>query len=128
MQPTNSLKKSPTNISLFSMSVTDEIFKDPRFVQLMNLLIKDKNLTDYTYCIYCDNSFLRTSLFVPIFHTIYLSCSNNNVIIGNDKDLWILEIFPNNNYYILNNTEDTFDYSSYKIQKIDTIKEIPGVI
>ena len=127
MQQTNLLKKSPINISLFTHTLTDDIFKDMRFVQLMNLLIKSENLYRYHYCIFCDSSLIKTNIFIPIFHTIYMSCKTNNILLNNQTDSWITEIFPNNKYYMLINEENnTFAHSS--INMIDNIKDIPGVL
>lgn len=128
MPQINSLKKQLTNVSIFTKILTDDIFNDMRFVQLMNLLIQSDNLHNFTYCFYCDHSSLRTNIFVPVFHTIYLGCQKNNVLLGNHEDLWITNIFKQNNYYVLSNKDDPFDYHAHKVSRINNIKEIDGVI
>lgn len=119
------LSKNLTNISIFSKVLTDEIFEDLRFVQLMELLTKQKELYKYTYCFFCDYSDLKDSLFVPIFHTSYLSSKINNVLIKDSDDVWVTKVFPHNNFYILKtHTIDNFNYGEYNINIIDNIKEI----
>lgn len=119
-----SLLKNTINISIFTKVLTDDIFEDMRFVQLMNLLIKKKNVHQYTYCVYCDSNLIKTNIFIPIFHTMYLSCQNNNVLIKDQNDLWLADIFKNNQYYVLKNQEDEFDYSNTPIKTINDIKEL----
>lgn len=128
MQQTNLLKKPLANISIFTKTLTDEIFKDMRFVQLMNLLISSDNLYNFTYCFYADSSILKTNIFVPVFHTIYLGCQKNNVLITDHNDLWLTNIFKHNDYYILYNKEDKFDYHAHNVKVINNIKEIDGVL
>lgn len=124
MTLTSSLKKSITDISIFSRILTDDIYDDPRFEQLMNLLYDKENLYKYTYCFYCDESHIKNNLFIPVFHTAHLSCKNNNVIIKDKNDLWLLEIFSQNQYYILSETKDSFDYETYNVKTINNIKDI----
>lgn len=119
-----SLLKNTINISIFTKVLTDDIFEDMRFVQLMNLLIKKQNVHQYTYCVYCDSNLIKTNIFIPIFHTMYLSCQNNNVLIKDQNDLWLADIFKNNQYYVLKNQEDEFDYSNTQIKTINDIKEL----
>lgn len=128
MQSQNLSKKSLTNISIFTKHLTDEIFKDFRFVQLMNLLIKSENLDKFTYCFYCDSSMVKTNIFIPVFHTMYMSCRTNNVLIKDHNDLWIKDVFKHNKYYVLKNEEDTFNYDIVGVTKINDIKEIAGVL
>lgn len=128
MQSTNLSKKSPINISIFNKTLTDSIFEDMRFVQLMNLLIKAENVHKYSYCFYCDSAMLKTNLFIPVFHTIYMSCQNNNVLIKDHHDIWLKDIFKNNKYYVLSAPKDDFDYAAHGITRIEDIKQIDGVL
>lgn len=118
------LSKNSINISIFCKTLTDDIFEDLRFVQLMNLLISRDDLYKYTYCFYCDSSDLKTNLFMPIFHTSYLASNTNNVLIKSSEDLWLLDIFPHNNFYILKDQTDNFDFSKYNVQVINHISEL----
>lgn len=126
MQSTN-LSNKHTNISIFSRILSDDIFQDFRFVQLMNMLIKIENKHKYSYCFYCDQNALKTNIFIPVFHTMYLGCQNNNVLIRNSEDLWLLDIFKNNKYFVLENKEDIFDYEKLGIKKINSIQEIESL-
>lgn len=128
MQSINLSKKSPINISIFTSSLDDSIFEDIRFIQLMDILAKSENLDKYTYCFYCDTSMIKGNVFIPIFHTMYLSCKINNVLIKDKSDLWITNLFKHNKYYIIVDDQNNFDYSDYNVIKINHIKEIDGVL
>lgn len=128
MQSTNLSNKHITNISIFSRFLGDEIFQDFRFVQLMNMLIKQNEKHRYSYCFYCDQCLLKTNIFIPVFHTMYLACQNNNVLIKNHEDLWLLDTFKNNKYFVLKNSEDSFDYSAHGVMVIDSIHQIGGLV
>lgn len=121
MQLTDSSKKI-TDISIYSRNLTNDFFKDFRFVDLMNNLIKDTN--SYRFAIYCDICLISTNIFIPVFNTIFLSSSNHNVIIEDNDDLWLLSTFTNNQYYIMKKNTDDFDYSSYNIKTINSIRDI----
>ena len=125
MESPNLSKKTPINISLFYPTITNDIFNDHRFNSLLNVLIKlDDTASPYTYALYSDASVLTSNIYIPIFHTIYLGCTTNNVVIANDKDLWLLNTYSHNHYYIFKDEKDTFDYSSYKITKINHLTKI----
>lgn len=129
MQSTNLSKQYPINISIFDSFIDESIFEDIRFVQLMNLLIKDVgNAYKYSYCFYTDKSMLKTNIFIPIFHTLYLGCRTNNVIIKNSNDVWLTSIYKHNNYYVIAKEEDKYDYDQHGIIKITDISEIKGCI
>lgn len=128
MQSVNLSKTSPINISIFNKILTDEIFEDIRFMQLLSLLINTENICRYTYCFYCDSSSIKTNLFVPVFHTIYLASQTNNVLIKDHNDIWLKDIFKHNKYYILSSSEDDFDYAAHGIEKIEDIRHIGGVL
>jgi hypothetical protein len=55
---------------------------------------------------------------------MYLACQNNNVLIKNHKDLWLIDTFKNNKYFILRDKNDEFDYSESGVLVIDNIVEI----
>ena len=94
MESPNLSKKTPINISLFYPVITNDIFNDHRFNSLLNVLIKlDDTASPYTYSLYSDASVLTSNIYIPIFHTIYLGCTTNNVVIANDKDLWLLNTY-----------------------------------
>ena len=128
MQLINSSNKHTVNISIFDRILDDRIFQDFRFVQLMNMLINIKDKHKYSYCFYCDQSALKTNIFIPIFHTMYLSCQNNNVLIKNHEDVWLSDTFKNNKYFVLRNKDDNFDYANHNIKVIDNIQEIEGLL
>lgn len=118
------LLKQSIDINLFFSVVTDQIFKDERFVQLMNMLIKPENLNKYTGTIYTDSNMLTTNIFIPIFHTLYIGCKNNNVVLESQEDIWVPSVFPNNKYFILKPQNDDTNYGEYGISVIDHIEEV----
>lgn len=125
MASINSSKQTIKNISLFYTTVDDSIFKDQKFIELMNILIQKDAIDKYSYAIYADSCMLRTNLFIPTFHTLYLGCNHNNVILGGEGDLWITKIFTNNTYYLLKeNTKETTNYNEYNVIIINSVKEI----
>jgi hypothetical protein len=124
MQSSNSSSVTKINISLYYKVVDDKIFKDQRFIELMNLLLKENNIYKYNYAFYTDSFLLRSNLYIPNFHTLYLSTNSHNVVLSDEKDVWLLDIFKHNKYYILNNPKDPFDYSALGIKKIQNIKDI----
>lgn len=124
MASLNLLKNTPLiDISLYYKYIDENIFKDFRFVQLMNILMKAE-YHSYKYSLYTDTFLLQTNVYLPNFHSSYLACGNHNVFIGNPEDLWLTEIFTNNNYYVLENDKDDFDYSKHNIKKLKSIREI----
>jgi hypothetical protein len=124
MQSQNLSNKTQTNLSLYYKIVNDKIFKEKRFVDLMNILLKNDNLYKYKYAFYTDSFLLRSNLFIPNFHTMYLSSGNHNVIIEDTDDLWLLDTFKHNIYYIIEDPKDNFDYESKSVKKIKSIKDI----
>ena len=125
MESPNLSKKTPINISLFYPTITNDIFNEYRYNSLLKLLTGlDGTASPYVYALYCDSSLLTSNIYIPIFHTIYLGCTINNVVISDNNDLWLLNTYSHNNYYIFNNDKDTFDYSSYKITKINDLTQI----
>lgn len=113
------------NIGFFYSTVDSNTYKDTRLVELLNIVSQKDNINKYNYAIYTDHCLLKTNMFIPIFHTIYIGCIRNNIIIPNHYDIWVSQIFENNNYYMFNNDKDKeFDYSNFNIKFIDSIKEI----
>lgn len=124
MESTNLLNPIK-NISLFYPIIDEKIFKDQKFIELMNILIQKDNITRYTYALYTDTFLLRTNLFIPAFNTLYLSCNNNNVILNNDEDIWLTKLFTNNNYFILKeNTNTETNYNDHNIKIINLVKDV----
>lgn len=124
MQSINSLKKSEVDISLYYKSLTNNIFKSFIFVDLMNKLIQDKLVAGSRFAIYTDINVLTTNILVPVFHTMYLGSTNHNVILENSDDLWLIQTFTNNKYFIIPKEDDDFDYTPYNVTKIQSISEI----
>jgi len=125
MTSQNLSKKFPINIGIFQRYLSNDIFNDTRLIQLMDELNNKENIHKYNYAIYCDTNELKSNLFVPVFNTIYLSCSNNKVLIGNESDAWITQAFLNNDYYILENHISTnFDFTKINVKVIKHIKEL----
>lgn len=121
MQYQNS-QKTLNSIALYYRTVDESVFADSRFSELINHLCQDKNFLDYSYALYCDSYLLRTNIFIPVFHTMYLSSGNKNVILNNYEDLWLLDAFKNNTYYMIHN--DQYDLSQFNITSIPNIKSI----
>jgi hypothetical protein len=109
-------------ISLYYEQVDEKIFSNKKFSQLISLIEKNK---DINYALYTDNFLLKNNIFIPNFHTIYLSYGNHNVIIDEIKDLWLIETFKNNKYYFLIKEDlQHSDLENIKITKITNISEI----
>jgi hypothetical protein len=125
MQLTNlSNNTLATDISIYCRELTDSIFKDFRFVDLINNLIKKDSICKYKFAIYTDLSIISANIFIPVFHTMYLGSSNHNVLISDSNDLWLIDTFTNNKYFIIPKENDDFNYKPYNITKITNIKEI----
>lgn len=118
MPLTNSLNKH-IDISLYYSNINEDIFQDPKFTEVLDLV--ENNPNRYVYAIYGDNILLKNNLYVPVFHTTYLSCRKHNVVINNTDDLWLLEIFPNNKYYVVSNQSVSVPNN---VKIIRSIKEI----
>lgn len=119
------LSKNTTDISLYYKYIDENIFNDKRFIELMNL-VSDNNLyKNIRYACYCDSFLLRKNIFIPNFHTIYLSNNKHNVILGNPEESWLIDIFPNNQYYLLaNNVTDQLDNRINIISSIKNLMEV----
>ena len=125
MESPNLSKKTPINISLFYPTISNDIFNEHRYNSLLKLLTGlDDTASPYVYALYADASLLTSNIYIPIFHTMYLGCTINNVVISNDQDLWLLKTYSHNHYYVFDDPKDTFDYSSYKITKINDLTQI----
>jgi hypothetical protein len=124
MTSLNLSKNTPlTDISLYYKYVDQNTLKDPKFIELMDL-ISTKNYHSYKYSMYTDSFLLRANIYLPNFHSSYLACGKHNVFIEDENDVWLTEIFPQNNYYIMPKDNDTFNYESRNIKSIKSIKEI----
>lgn len=115
------------DISLYYKSIDENIFKDQAFIELMNMLLKQELIYKYKYAFYTDLYVLKTNIYIPNFHTMYLANGTHNVLIKDSEDIWLLDIFKNNDYYVLENSNDSFDYEKHGVKKIQQLKEI-GVI
>jgi len=124
MQLTNLSKNIRSDISIYRQKLSEDIYKDFVFIDLMNKLLQKKVGCDHKFAIYTDISLISTQILIPIFHTMYLGSSNHNVIIEDSNDLWLIQTFKNNKYYIIPKITDDFDYDPYPVTKIQTIKEI----
>jgi len=124
MQSINSSKKTVKDISLYYSKVDDKLFKDFAFIDLMNQIIKDDCEFNYHFAIYTDISVIPVNILIPIFHTMYLGSAQHNVVINRSEDLWVLNTFTNNKYYVMRKPDDDFDYSPYNITVIDRITDI----
>lgn len=124
MQLTNLSKNILTDISIYRCKLTEDIFKDFAFIDLMNKLLQSKVNHNHKFAIYTDLSLISTQTLIPIFHTMYLGSSSHNVIIEDSNDLWLTQTFKNNKYYIIPKIKDDFNYDPYPVTKIQTIKEI----
>jgi hypothetical protein len=123
MLSTNSYPKTEhTDISLYYTILDDKIYSDAKFIELMNIV--NDNPTQYIYSLYTETCLLKNNIYVPVFHTLYLSSKHHNVIINNEEEAWLSEVFPNNTYYIIKNENETFDYGAKNIISISSIKEI----
>jgi hypothetical protein len=106
-------------IALYYKHIDGEIFNDQNFNELLKLIQEDSYRHKMVYALYSDVFMLKNNLFIPYFHTLYLAHMMNHVVISNIKDLWLLDIFPNNKYYT-RNSEITHD----KVKIINNIKDI----
>lgn len=124
MQSTNLLNSTHTDLSLFFNILNDNIFSDDRFIQLMTLVEKDPN--KYIYACYSESSYLKQNIYIPIFHTLYLASKHHNVILNDTNDLWLLDTFPNNTYYIMSNNNQSID-NKLNIKIINNLSEIGAI-
>jgi len=115
------------NLSLFYNEINTSIYNDYKFIQLMNLIIKKESINKYIYALYGDSDALGDSLLVPTFHTLYLGCRQNNVIISDIKHLWLLDIYTNNKYYYLLNIDDSNNNEALSKYQITTIKHLEEI-
>lgn len=123
MLSTDSSKISTINISIFYKVLSNSVTKEKPIVELLQLLNEKQNIYKYQYAFYTDINELNNNIFIPVFHTMFLGCSNNNVVIGKPEDKWICELFPNNKYYMFNDSQNDTD-APKDITIINSIKEI----
>lgn len=125
MQSPDSSKNTPLSIGLYFYEITQNIYQDSRFVELQQILSNKENLNKYIYSLYSDTNLLASNLFIPIFHSIYLASGRSNIIIESEKDLWLMDAFPNNLYFYMGDNEET--NKSPQIKNIKSITEIGNV-
>ena len=82
-------------------------------MQLLSL-VNDKP-HQYTYACYTESSYLKENIYIPVFHTIYLSSKFHHVVLEDINDAWLISAFPNNNYYILSDKASGLDLNKIKI-------------
>lgn len=99
MQLQNFTNNKNIDISLFFNVLNDNIYKDNRFIELMSLVKNDPY--KYTYACYTESSYLKDNIYIPVFHTLYLGNKFHHVVLENANDDWLIDTFPNNQYYIL---------------------------
>lgn len=126
MQSLDLLKNIPINLGLYFHEITQQIYQDPRFVELQQLLSNKDNLNKYIYSLYSDTNLLTNNLFMPIFHSVYLASGQSNIIIESDNDLWLLGAFPNNLYFYMGDSDEEIRKNP-RIKIIKSITEIGGV-
>lgn len=122
MQSQNLLKISTANIALYYHQINETIFQDNRFTELMNFLLSDSNFMKYSYAFYTDNYMIKNNIFIPSFHTMYLSSGNKSVFIDKYEDLWLIDAFKNNEYFMIGQPKQ--DVSSFNINIIPNIRSV----
>ncbi len=115
-----SLSKNIRNIGLYYKFIDEKIFKDSVFIELMNL-VSTKEYKNINYALYTDSFLLKNNIFIPNFHTLYLSSGKHHIILNDYNDSWLLDIFPNNEYYIINNINNE---PNGKLKIINSIQDI----
>lgn len=125
MPSPDSLKNTPINLGIYYHEITKNIYEDPRFIELQELLSESANLNKYIYSIYSDINLLASNIFIPIFHSIYLASGTTNVILESEKDLWLVEAFPNNKYFYMGENQE-IQKCGANIKIIKSLTEIGG--
>lgn len=125
MQSPDSSKNTPLSLGLYFHEITQNIYQDPRFIELQQILSNEENLNRYIYSLYSDTNLLASNLFMPIFHSIYLASGRSNIVIESDQDLWLIDAFPNNLYFYMGNNEEI--NKSPQVKSIKSITEIGNV-
>jgi hypothetical protein len=128
MQSPDLLKNTPISLSLYFNEINKTIFQDARFLELQNILSNPENLNRYTYALYSDINLLAENIFMPIFHSVYLASGVSNVLVESEKDLWLIEAFPNNRYYFMGKEPSKEILEETKITVITSIEEIGKVV
>lgn len=120
MQSVSSLNKN-IDISLFFSVLNDTIYTDIRFNELLTLI--KENPYKYTYACYTESCFLKSNIYIPIFHTLYLASKHHHVVLSDNNDFWVIDVFPNNTYYILTTDTDQSILNN-KVKLINSLKQI----
>lgn len=126
MQSPDSSKNTPLSLGLYFYEITQQIYQDPRFVELQQILSNENNLNKYVYSLYSDTNLLANNLFMPIFHSIYLASGQSNIVLESDKDIWLVDAFPNNLYFYMGEANKEVDQNP-KIKTIKSITEIGNI-
>lgn len=117
MQYPNSLDNKHIDISLFFNVLNDNVYTDNRYNQLISLI--QNSPTKYVYACYTESCYLKDNIYIPVFHTLYLASKFHNVVLNDPNDSWLVDAFPNNNYYIVSD--------NIKINKVKTIKTLDQI-
>jgi hypothetical protein len=121
MEYQNLSAKTQTNIGLFCSEINRQIYNDIRYTQLIEVIQEGQNIN---YALYGDTILLKENLFVPMFHTMYLANGINSVVLASEDDFWITDLFTNNIYYIIDQTDDNTKVYKNNIKTIKHIREI----
>lgn len=106
---------------MYFTKIDKSILQSPLVKELFSITSSKENINKYIYAFYSDTNLLSENIFIPIFHTMYLGCQKNNVILMDENSLWVPQIFTNNNFYYY--ADKTIDIDT-NIKKISSIKEI----
>jgi len=115
-------KNKHIDISLYYGVLNDPLYKDKGFLELISLI--QINSSQYIYSLYTEKCLIKDNIYIPVFHTIYLSCKHHNVIVNSEQDFWLQEVFPNNTYYFITDQYDSFKKLDNNILTIRSISEI----
>jgi hypothetical protein len=117
-----SLKNNHIDISIYHSVLNENIYNNKIFLELISLVEKHPN--KYIYSFYTETCLIKDNIYIPVFHTLYLSCKHHNVIINSEQDFWLQQIFPNNTYYFITDQYDNSKKLDNNILCIRSISEI----
>lgn len=118
MQLINSSNNQYVDISLYFSNIDNNITNNKNFIEMISLV--EQNPNKYIYAIYGDNNLIKNNIYIPVFHTTYLACKKHNIILDKQDDDWLIDVFPNNNYYMICDPYET----KKEIKFISSIKDI----
>lgn len=124
MESQNLSKTQLNNLAIYYKIIDNNIFNDSRYIEFMNIIMQNRSFLAYNYAFYTDSYILRNNIFMPVFHTMYLASGSKKVLVEDHQDLWLIDVFNNNEFYIIQNEKDAFDYSSFDVKKINHIRDM----